>query len=339
LPKSKSPKPIGLDYQPFTCKDLDLSCNSKTKDTLGPTCSLLNPKELYISVYNNYDNSEGIACIAEIYKNGLLVQSHYIPKEHSKNYKIALQRDCNSSYYSIRIISPSNQGVKSSKSILGIESGLSKSFSINSQSTQLNIGISRKQSILHDFLMKFNVNSNSKASGEKPIYELHSMSDVAKYKHEIENAARKWNVDKDIIKAIMYMETTHGYYDSLPALIEENDSILPMNIFSDYWSDIGYNRKKLKEIKNNINAGAYLLSKLSKRVNPYSIEALASLYQDLGAIRVTDYGARVKQIYINKLWIPKPSLLDKIKLRSKQFEELSTMEQINTLKRLFGRGY
>ncbi len=37
-----------------------------------------------------------------------------------------------------------------------------------------------------------------------------------------------------------YMETTHGYYDAIPALFNKNKSILPMNVRSNYWKDIGF---------------------------------------------------------------------------------------------------
>ena len=80
------------------------------------------------------------------------------------------------------------------------------------------------------------------------------------------------------------------------------------------------------------------LKKLSERVTPYSIEGLASLYQDLGTTKVTEYGARVKKIYIKKLWIPEPGLLEQINMEFNRFELLSPVEQIKILKRLFG-GY
>ncbi len=239
--------------------------------------------------------------------------------------------------YRITIYSLEKYGKKESRENLGIESEISKSVGVfQNTSNRVSVGISRKESVLHDFLMKFKVEGNSSVQGDAPFYELDSMSDVAKHSHAITSEANRLGVDSDLVKAIMYMESTHGYYDIIPALIDKNKSILPMNIRSGYWKDIGFTREKLKKVKNNIAAGVYLIKKLSERVTPYSVEGLASLYQDLGTTKVTEYGARVKQIYDEKLWIPKPGFLEQINMEVNRFERLSPMEQINILRRLFG---
>ncbi len=111
-----------------------------------------------------------------------------------------------------------------------------------------------------------------------------------------------------------------------------------MNVRSNYWKEIGFSRNELKTIKKNITAGIFLIKQLSERVHPYSIERLASLYQDLGATKVTEYGARVKQIYDKKPWIPEPGMLEKINMELNRFERLSPMDQIKILNRIFG-GY
>ncbi len=73
------------------------------------------------------------------------------------------------------------------------------------------------------------------------------MSDVAKYSSIIVSESKKRNVDSNLVKAIMYMETTHGYYDAIPTLFDKNKSILPMNVRSNYWKDIGFTRGELKK--------------------------------------------------------------------------------------------
>lgn len=303
----------------------------------GPTCPTLNPKTINISVFNNYDPSEGIDCYLDIYSNNKLVACRRINKSESLSYKVAIPDSEQVENYKVVIYSPAKHGKVETKENLGVESGLSKSIVVFSNtSTWIEFGISRRESILHDFMMKFNVARNLSAKGTAPIYELRSMSDVAKNSALITLEAKKQGVDVDLVKAIMYMETTHGYYDAIPALFDKNKSILPMNIRSDYWQDIGFSREELKKLSNNIAAGVYLLKKLSERASPYSIEGVATLYQDLGATQVTEYGARVKAIYDKKLWIPEPGFLEKINMEVNRFERLSPMEQINLLNRLFG---
>ncbi len=335
----KQPGVCGMNPVSSTVCNTDSLSSRKPNYSPRPVCSVLNPTILHLSVFNNYDTSEGIDCYLEIYNNNKLAISRRINKSEALNYKAEIFDSEKMVNCTITIYSTAKYGKKESKENLGIESGISKSVALFSNTTTwVNIGISRKESILHDFIMKFNVRENSSVKGDMPFYELDSMSDVAKHSSMITSEANKWGIDSNLVKAIMYMETTHGYYDAIPALIDKNKSILPMNIRSGYWKDIGLTRGELKKIKNNIAAGVYLIKKLSERVTPYSIEGLASLYQDLGTTKVTEYGARVKKIYSKKLWIPEPGLLEQINMEFNRFEMLSPVEQINILKRLFG-GY
>jgi hypothetical protein len=54
---------------------------------------------------------------------------------------------------------------------------------------------------------------------------------------------------------------------------------------------------------NNIRAGAKLLKEITQRLpKGTSIAEIATLYNDLGAKRVSDYGARAERVYIYRLW-------------------------------------
>lgn len=59
--------------------------------------------------------------------------------------------------------------------------------------------------------------------------------------------AKEKGVDANLVKAIMYMETTHGYYDAILELFNKNKSILPMNINVDYWGSTFGSREELKK--------------------------------------------------------------------------------------------
>jgi hypothetical protein len=333
----KLPGVCGINPVSSISYDADSLFPSNTHSLSGPVCSVLNPTTLYVSVFNNYDPTEGIDCYLEIYDSCKLVTSRRINKNESLIYKVEINCPEKVASFFVTINSLSKYGKIESKENLGIESGITKAIvAFKNRLSFLSFGISRKESVLHDFLMKFHVKGNPSVKGGKPIYELDSMSDVAKHSHAILSEAERHGVDPDFVKAIMYMETTHGYYDVIPALVDKNTSILPMNVRSGYWNDIGFTRSELKKVKNNISAGVYLIKKLSERVTPYSIEGLASLYQDLGATEVTEYGARVKQIYDRKLWIPRPGFLEKINMEVNRFESLPQVEQVSILRRLFG---
>ena len=136
-----------------------------------------------------------------------------------------------------------------------------------------------------------------------PIYELDLMSEVKRLDSFIVSSANKWGVDPDLARAIMYMETTHGYYDVILATVDKNKSILPMNINQSYWGAMFGTRASLKDEKFNIDQGVRILSYLQKyTTGDYNISKIATLYNDLSATSVNDYGRRVLSIYRDKPW-------------------------------------
>ncbi|MDQ2694545.1 MAG: hypothetical protein M3Z21_04035, partial [Pseudomonadota bacterium] len=105
------------------------------------------------------------------------------------------------------------------------------------------------------------------------------------------------------IKAIMCVETTHGYYDYILAPFDKNKSILPMNINTDAWGTVFGSRDVLKQPYFNILAGALILKGIKANLPPNApVSHIATLYNNLNASRVSDYGLRVEQIYQEQPW-------------------------------------
>jgi len=61
----------------------------------------------------------------------------------------------------------------------------------------------------------FKVSDNNKADGSEPLYELSMFSSVKDNISYINEAGKKYGIEPNLIKSIIYMETTHGYYDKL----------------------------------------------------------------------------------------------------------------------------
>jgi len=141
----------------------------------------------------------------------------------------------------------------------------------------------------------FEVAENSNADGSEPILEWHNQSQVDEYDDLIVKEAKAQNVDPDLVRAIMYMETSHGYYPDIKTL-------RPMNVHATFWKDLGYSREDLKNPELNIRAGVTLLKRIGDRVKDPTIEKIATLYNSLAKEQVSDYGARVGKIYCEKLW-------------------------------------
>ena len=118
--------------------------------------------------------------------------------------------------------------------------------------------------------------------------------------------AKEKGVDANLVKAIMYMETTHGYYDAILELFNKNKSILPMNINVDYWGSTFGSREELKKPEKNIEAGVEIVDRIKKLLPANaSVEGIATLYNNINAKKVSEYGARVKAIYDEKPWVVK----------------------------------
>ena len=160
----------------------------------------------------------------------------------------------------------------------------------------------RKNAILDNSKdIKFNIASNPKADGSKPWYTIDAYSGVKKNKKTIEHEAKKANISPDLVKAIVYLETTQGYYDStLPSGV--NKTIRPMNIHAEYWKGLGYDRKDLDNPKKNVQAGVLLLKRISDKMPNASVDKIATIYNSLDARHVSDYGARVKKLIEEKPW-------------------------------------
>lgn len=314
-------EPSGLTTAPLTNENTDAT----NKDSLG----------FIVGVVNSYDASEGIAHRVSVQlSDGVKIITRKITASDAAAGYSPLA-ECSTGTYRIQVepFPPPGQSIGPKD----ISDEFLQEVTVDfSTCQQVQFTITRKQSILHNIPMTFRVADNPKASGGKPLYELACMSQVALHRELIETEADKQGVDLKLVKSIVYMETTHGYYDSFLEPFDKNNSIRPMNVRSGYWKELGFTREQLKHPVYNIRAGILLLERISSRALPRSIEMIASLYQDLGTDKLTDYGMRVAKIYENELWIPEPSMLDKINKEIYQFQQMNPRQQLDALRRIFG---
>jgi hypothetical protein len=151
---------------------------------------------------------------------------------------------------------------------------------------------------------QFVVKPNDTASGKEPIYEFSAFSEVNRHSAHIDKVAKETGVDARLIRAIMYMETTHGYYDMPLSWIGKNKSLLPMNVNVDYWGSAFGDRKTLEKPYENIKAGATILKRIMANLpKDPAIAQIATLYQNISATRISNYGARVQKIYDEQPWL------------------------------------
>jgi hypothetical protein len=156
----------------------------------------------------------------------------------------------------------------------------------------------------------FEIADNPAADGSRPLYEDPTFSEVAENEQFIMDAARRTGVDPDLIRAIMYMETTHGYYDRILGPFDANDTIRPMNVSASRWEGYLGDRDRLEDPAWNTYAGARILQGIIANLpEDATIEQIATLYNGLRLREVNDYGARVGEIYRERLWEHAPEPL------------------------------
>lgn len=164
-------------------------------------------------------------------------------------------------------------------------------------------GLRRRDLIVGSSPAAFLVSENPRAIAyPAPWYSRRSQQLVTRHSMEIELAASCHDLDPEYLRAIIWMESTHGWYDGLTQLIKRPKTILPMNIYAEYWKGLGISRSDLQSARINIDTGAYLVSQLTKRIDSPNLAKVATLYNRLGLDRVSGYGMTVLHYYQSRPW-------------------------------------
>ncbi|TQR64457.1 hypothetical protein [Acinetobacter sp. RF14B] len=185
-----------------------------------------------------------------------------------------------------------------------------KDFSYNFEisgdtTTVVDCLISRQESIIYNIKFYFYVQENNKLKQDTVWYEISYFQEVTDNINSIDSSSKKFSIDPELLKSIIYMESTHGYYDAvfevIPSKIKENKSIRPTNINVEAWPML-FTREEANNVVTNIDTGAYMLKLISERVPDKDILKIASLYNSTNAKFVLQYGLEVKKFYERKPW-------------------------------------
>jgi hypothetical protein len=135
---------------------------------------------------------------------------------------------------------------------------------------------------------------------KEALYALKDFEETTKNDALIQTAAIHEGLDPEFVRAIVWMESTHGYYDRL---MPGNKTIRPMNVHNTLWADLGISGDALKDKAMNIAAGARILSAIWERTQDPTPEKVATLYNQLGATKVNTYGRTVVHYMKFKPWL------------------------------------
>lgn len=168
-----------------------------------------------------------------------------------------------------------------------------------------------REGLFPNFPVKIPIISSGWADDDKSL--------VNKYNEKIDNAAKVNNVDKDLVKSIIHVESSQDASKIILRTEYFSNSLLPGNVGKNWYGlEVPYKGKKIKitkeNLKNpefNIYATANILSSLKSRtINPTN-RKVGILYNNTGAdmkIRGSnkkngqDYGALIEKFAKEKPW-------------------------------------
>lgn len=161
----------------------------------------------------------------------------------------------------------------------------------------------RRDAILMNLPGRFQVaDSPGIGAHPDPWYSKPGLEEVTANLLFIDKAALRYDLDPDFVRAIVWMESTHGWYDRFDP---KNKTIRPMNVHAQLWRQLGITRSDLDNPQLNIEAGVYILSQIWQRTEDPTPEKVATLYNQLGATAVNQYGKTVVTYMNQRPWAPK----------------------------------
>ncbi|GEM_PF-2823643 len=168
----------------------------------------------------------------------------------------------------------------------------------------------RRNAILSDLPARFEIeiDSDAETSRGREWIDIQSLGREAVKENNdyIEEAAQTYNLDPDLIRAVMFSENAVGHKGGANILADKYDrstSRLPMNIQQKMWHKIiDANPDDLKKPKENIFAAAKLLKSIETRTENPTIAMIGTLWNELSAKKTNSFGHYIERAYNDKKW-------------------------------------
>ena len=151
------------------------------------------------------------------------------------------------------------------------------------------------------------IENNPDANYEMPWYTIkkHGQDNVNENLDIIEKYAQQYNIDPNLVKAIMYNEDATGHkfgLNDLADYLHISSSQMPMNIQGKTWGNFKGKQYDTYNPEQNIKLGIQIIKQLQNSIHNPTPDKVGTMWNDTGAMEVNDFGARTKTIYDNKPW-------------------------------------
>ncbi|MEQ9248772.1 MAG: hypothetical protein RLO21_22560 [Nitratireductor sp.] len=208
----------------------------------------------------------------------------------------------------------------------------------------INMEKDRIRNILDNRLATFEVNDWANADGREPEHAIHEAGYWAVWVHQdvIEHEAKAAGINPDLVRAIVYVENAQGWYGRIPQQLGLARTLLPMNINPNTWGRLVEGDADFHDPIDNIRAGVRLIRRLYERIPDATVAKVASPFKFTGMENVSDYGARVAEVYAARTWEQRPekfteAYLGKLKTRDRAILERQINHKVRERNRLRGR--
>ena len=182
------------------------------------------------------------------------------------------------------------------------KSNKSKKYDNNLNAKQREEMLRNNQELLLD------IDDNPKENGEWKWWCNHNIGAeaVRKYNNLIEKYTQRYNVDSNLVKAIMYTENACGHYyggNAIADYIGISKSQMPMNIRSNIWSNFQGKHYDTRNPAQNIELATLLIKQISNSIVNPTAEKIITIWNSAGKNKISSFGYRGGMAYRNKLWL------------------------------------
>lgn len=174
-----------------------------------------------------------------------------------------------------------------------------------------NIGSEREKSLMEDTPATFEIVSDPKNIkwdlwDEIRTFDSYGRTEVNRYDRDIQENAKKHNIDPDLIRSVMYAENARGHKIILNRLADKvglSDSILPMNIQKNRWAKIiDKNPEDMYDSNLNIEASTVLLKRIRDRIEKPTPEKIGTIWNSSERTKTSVFGEYIGKVYHEKPW-------------------------------------
>ncbi len=176
----------------------------------------------------------------------------------------------------------------------------------------VNDAAKREDAIKRNLPARFEISKNDKIDygsswlDDLRTFESYGKSAVQEHDHRIRRYSQQYNIDPDLVRAVMFAENARGNYvigNRLADASGLSKSIEPMNIQKNRWSSlVDKSPEDMYDPEVNVEAGTLLLSRLRDRIEKPTPEKIGTLWNSLKEKETTVFGNYVGKVYREKPW-------------------------------------